>query len=65
MSTKANVAELDGHLGFIRNEISFLRRQAKPWADTKAERMEQIMVILSDLRREKQMTGMGGRRIDE
>lgn len=57
--------DLDGHLGFLRNEISYLRKQDKPWAETKADRMEKIMVILDALRREKQMTGMGGRRIDE
>lgn len=57
--------DLDGHLGFLRNEISYLRKQDKPWAETKADRMEKIMVILDAFRREKQMTGMGGRRIDE
>lgn len=60
-----DIKDLDGHIGFCRNEIANLRRQDKPWAETKADRLEKIMVILNDIRREKQMTGMGGRRIDE
>ena len=59
-----DIRELDGHIGFCRNEISNLRKQDKPWAETKADRLEKIMVILSDLRRDQQMTGMDGRRIN-
>jgi hypothetical protein len=65
MNFNREIDQLDGHLGFLRNEISFLRKQQKPWAETKADRLEQIMVIVSNLRREKQMTGINGKRIDE
>lgn len=60
-----DVNQLDRHLSFLRYEISNLRKQDKPWAETKANQLEQIMVVIADVRREKQMTGMGGRRIDE
>jgi hypothetical protein len=65
MNIKIDARDLDGHLGFLRNEISVLRRQDKPWAETKADRLEKIMAIIADLRREKQMTGISGKRIDE
>jgi hypothetical protein len=65
MSINVDIRDLDGHLGFLRNEISVLRRQDKPWAETKADRLEKIMVIISDLRREKLMTSISGKRIDE
>jgi hypothetical protein len=65
MSNRYELDELDGHLGFIRSEISYLRKQQKPWAETKADRLEKIMVVVSNVRREKLMAGINGKRIDE
>lgn len=64
MSIKADVSQLDHHLEFLRYEVSNLRKMDKPWAEAKANKMEQIMVVLSDVRRDKQMTGINGKRID-
>lgn len=65
MNINIDVAELDRHINFLTYEASYLRKQAKPWADTKAERIDAILVLLTSIRREKQMTGLGGKRISE
>jgi hypothetical protein len=64
MSNHYEIEKLDRHLAFLRREISYLRQQQKPWAETKADQIEQIMVIVSNVRRDAQMTGIGGKRID-
>jgi hypothetical protein len=42
-----------------------LRQQRKHWAERKADDLEQVMVTVSNVRREKQMAGVGGSRIHE
>ncbi len=60
----ATVAEIDKHLTFLASEITNLRNRREPWAERKADQWEALRKTLQQLRQEKQMTGMGGRRID-
>lgn len=64
MSNHFEIEKLDKQLAFLRNEISYLRQQGKHWAERKADDLERVMVTVSNVRREKQMAGIGGGRID-
>lgn len=57
------VTIIDEHLKFLRSEIDYLRKRSEEWAQRKAEQMEGIAETLTRVRREKQMTGVAGRRI--
>jgi len=58
-----DVATIDHHLKFLRSEIDYLRKRSEEWAQRKADEMESIVETLTLVRREKQMTGIAGRRI--
>ena len=61
------VAQLDKHLRFVREEAQRLR-DMKPmpqWAYGKALRFDELGDALVEIRRDVQMTGMDGKRIEE
>lgn len=58
-----DVATIDRHLKFLRSEIEYLRKREEAWAQRKADEMESIAETLTLVRRERQMTGVAGRRI--
>lgn len=62
-----DIVKLDRDIKFLRDEAKSLRdRQGNaPWALTKSNRFDEIADQLVEVRRDKQMTGMDGRRIDE
>jgi hypothetical protein len=64
MTAHLDVAALDRQLQFIQEEQTYLRKQHADWADRKHRRFEEIAETLRSVRREKQMTGIGGRRIE-
>lgn len=55
---------LDRHLAFLSQETTRLRKRGERWADGMAERLAAIAETLTEVRRQKQMTGVGGRRIE-
>lgn len=57
------VATIDRHLTFLRSEIEYLRKRSEEWAQNKAANLESIAETLTQVRRDKQMTGMAGKRI--
>ena len=58
-----DIATIDKHLEFLRSEIDYLRKRQEEWAQRKADKLESIAETLTLVRRERQMTGMVGRRI--
>lgn len=66
---KASVEKLDSQIKFMREQASRLRdlcaRPGNRWAEQNATKMEQIAEVLAEVRRDLQMTGMNGKRIDE
>lgn len=58
-----DVAKIDRQLAFLHEEIGRLRRMAPHWAQVKAEKLEGVVETLIEVRREKQMTGLGGKQI--
>jgi hypothetical protein len=59
------VNEIDKHLVFLATEIKSLEGRSESWAKRKADALERIRNTLTRYRRGLQMTGIGGRRIDE
>ena len=60
-----DVETLDKHLAFLARETERLRKRGERWADGMAERLQAIAETLTLIRRQKQMTGIGGQRITE
>lgn len=60
--------ELDEYIKFLREQAARLRdlsaRQGGPWAEVNAAKMDKIATLLGSLRRDLQMTGMNGKRIE-
>lgn len=65
---RANVSELDQQIKFLREQASRLRdlaaRPGARWAEVNARKMDDIVKVLEELRRDHQMTGMNGKRIE-
>ena len=62
-----DVTKLDKHIEFLRGEARYLRtsQPKAQWALTKANRFDEVADALVEVRREKQMTGMSGKRIED
>lgn len=64
----ARVEEVDAALKFINDEAAQLMRmdnfQRAWWAQRKVESLKQVKGLLEDLRRDVQMRGPSGTRID-
>jgi hypothetical protein len=58
-----DVEKIDGHMRFLQREISRLVEIGSPWASRSAAQLQEISEILRQLRQDKQMTGIGGKRI--
>ncbi|HSV90876.1 MAG TPA: hypothetical protein VLH80_07235 [Nitrospiraceae bacterium] len=65
---KVDIHKLDEQIKFLRDQASRLDDlRAKPgnqWATRNADMMRGIAATLLDLRREQQMTGMSGKKIE-
>jgi hypothetical protein len=65
---KLNIAEVDRHITFLREQADRLEKLAEErryrWAEVDAQKMRKIADLLVEIRREHQMTGMGGKRIE-
>lgn len=59
-----DVARIDRHIEVLRNEIAYLESRAESWAQRKAASFREMQKDFLDIRRERQMTGIGGKRID-
>ena len=61
-----DVSRLDRDITFLRDEAKRLRNMEGPpqWALTKANRFDETADTLVMVRRDQQMTGMSGRRIE-
>lgn len=64
MPVTANVRQLDQDIQFLRNEAARLRAHRESWAIDKANRLEAIAETLRELRQDKQMSGLGGKRLE-
>ena len=60
-----DITAIDRHLTFIASEITDLRNRRAPWADRKADRFEAIRETLRQIRQDKQMTSLGGKRLSD
>lgn len=62
-----NIVELDRYITFCREQALRLRREHahKTWAQHQAETFTDIEKFLLEVRRDHQMRGPGGARIDE
>lgn len=58
-----DVATIDRQITFLRREVERLRGMQPQWAQDKAAQFESIMETLRQVRQQKQMTGLDGRRI--
>lgn len=61
---KLDVPRLDKHIERIRGESDRLRALKMRWAESRAAQWDELLEDLQDLRRDMQMTGMHGKRID-
>lgn len=65
---KASVAEVDEHIKFLRGQAERLDNLAEQrsyrWAEMDAKKMRKVVEVLLQLRRDLQMTGMNGQRIE-
>jgi len=65
---RANVAVLDEHIKFLRSQADRLEKLAKErsyrWAEVDAQKMREVAQVLLELRRDMQMTGMNGQRLE-
>jgi hypothetical protein len=68
MSTHVNIQEIDRSVIFLREQAERLDKLAADrgyrWAEVQAKQMRRIAQMLLDFRREQQMTGMNGARIE-
>ena len=61
-----DVTKLDEYVRFLRNESQRLRERGDgAWADKKATTFDEIAETLRQLRQDKQMTGIGGKRLSD
>lgn len=60
-----DVAKIDQQLQFLQREISRLVEIDSPWANKNAATLQEIAETLRQLRQEKQMTGVGGKRLSD
>lgn len=65
--TEIELNKLDRHIAFLRDEARGLRERQgnSQWALAKANRFDEVGDFLVEIRRSRQMTGMGGKRIGE
>jgi hypothetical protein len=60
------VAELDLDLAFLRGERDKLRQRPPAyWSGMKIDQFNRAIMHLEEVRREQQMTGFGGKRIED
>lgn len=69
MTLKVDIHELDEQIKFLGEQASRLRDLAarqpgSRWAESNARKMDKIAALLGELRRDQQMTGMNGKRIE-
>jgi hypothetical protein len=64
MSRTLDVAVLDRHIAFLKEESSKLRPMGAAWATRKADQFDKIAELLRQLRQDQQMGGIGGKRIE-
>lgn len=64
MALNIDVAKLDRWRQFIGREIMQLREKGAKWAHDKADTMAEINEFLRQVREDKQMTGLGGKRLE-
>lgn len=60
-----DVKEIDRLRMFLTEEERYCRGRSEGWAQSKADKLSRVGEILLELRREKQMTGVGGTRIQD
>lgn len=65
MALHVDITKLDADIKFLRDEADRLRAMSGAWAKSKAARFDEIVEFLVEVRRDHQMTGIGGKRIDE
>lgn len=65
MTASVTVEKLDAHIRFLQNEVSRLGKIDGLWADRNRLHCVDIIEILRQVRQEKQMTGINGKRISE
>lgn len=65
--TEIELNKLDRHIAFLRDEARGLReRQGKAqWALAKAHQFDEVGDFLVEIRRARQMTGIGGKRLSD
>jgi hypothetical protein len=59
-----DVEKIDQHLKFLRAEIEQLDGRAEVWAARKKRALESIVDTLAEVRRDKQMTTISGKRLE-
>lgn len=59
-----DVKEIDRLRMFLTEEEQYCRRRSEGWAQSKADKLARIGEILLEIRRDKQMRGVMGDRID-
>jgi len=59
-----DVKEIDRLRMFLAEEEQYCRKRREGWAQSKADKFARLGEILLDLRRDKQMRGVTGERID-
>jgi uncharacterized protein (UPF0303 family) len=59
-----DVTRIDKHLTFLASEITNLRNRSETWAQRKADQWEALRQDLQKIRQDRQMTGIGGKRIE-
>jgi len=66
MTVHVLVSQLDAYLKFLADETAYVRKHfpGAIWADAKARKMEGIAEVLRQVRQDKQMTTVGGKRIE-
>ena len=66
---KTNVIVLDGQIKFLREQASRLRdmtaRPGNGWAEQNATKMDRIVDVLLEVRRDLQMTTLSGKPLEE
>ena len=56
---------LDRQMAFLTDQSARLRKLQARWAEGNAEKFDEIRDTLRRLRAEQQMTGIGGKRLEE
>lgn len=66
--TEIELNKLDSHIAFLRDEARRLRETkgaSQAWALGKANRFDEVGDYLVEIRRARQMTGIGGKRLQD